>query len=316
MPGNGTIVVDTARMASSMDRITSAVSTTSNAVSKTTSAVVAMSQAVCLAETEAANAVCKKVTNGFHGLITAQLAQRKIECAAEVQSKFQVMAHFSLMLGKTEKQLNDDFQRISRRYGKIITSLNEALKKRIYDLDAPAAEVADQNFSMIMNRIMACGIPAILLDQETQPAANCTVVGHCKETCNKALDKLKRIADTFALLRENMRATICPRVISEVQQRKMPVVIMECEDLSLADFRRTSLTVGDAVYQSRLKNSITAAYEEKASQLNWKYDGSAANVIKNKVKQLMAKAKLDPRKQQLINNMLAEAKWQNLGEDK
>ena len=316
MPGNGTIVVDTSRLAESVDEISSNVQDTTQAVNQTTSAVQQMAASVCAAEAAAAAAVSRRVTSGFRGLISAQLAQKKIQCFTEIQSKAQLLEYFSSSLDRLKKQLNNDYQRITKRYNKIITTLNNELHSRLCRLDAPAAEVSEQNYRMIFNRSISCGIPSLMVDQEVQPLSSMTVLYRCKNNCTKVLGEINTMAADFKILRESLARVIRQEALTERRRKNLPVLIMESDDLKLSQFRKTDVIPGDSNYQQKLKTDISNAYENGQSGIIWQENGSGRAVIEEKVRKIATEADLDDRHRQLILDLLAKSNWQKIGEIK
>ena len=312
MPGYKTIVVDTQRMADSIDRVTDGVQTTSDTLQGTTVAVVAMSNEVCRAEEQAARQVSQKVSSGFHGLISVQIAQKKVMSFSEVSSKSQLLAHFNRRLGMIRKQLHGDFLRITKRYAKILGSLNDALKNRVHNLDAPAMDVAENSFQTMLNRVFATGVPTVLLDQDIQQLRSMIMLAKCKDDCTRTVYESKNIIADIRKLRSDMAECLREVPLQNSRRYLMPVVLIEKSDLNMADLKNVSIEAGSLPEQTRLYKKINASVENNGDQLVWQNSEQTVSLVRNKILKIASDANLDARTGEVLRGLLEKSSWQVL----
>lgn len=312
MPGYKRIVVDTQQMADSIDRVTDGVEVTADTLKGTTVAVVAMANEVCQAEEEAAQQVSQKVSSGFHGLISVQIAQKKVLCFSEVCSKCQVLAHFQRRLGMIRKQLQGDFQRITKRYSRILNSLNEALKNRVQNLDAPAMSVSDQEFQAILNRVLAIAAPITVVDQDIQQLKAMIMLVKCKDDCQRTVREIKEIVANIRALRSDMAECFLDNQLQAPKRYLMPVVIVEKDDLNMADFKSRSIVVGALPPQVSLFKKINVYLENEGDSLVWKDADKFSAIVRNKIMKIASDRNLDPRTAEIMRGLLERSSWKIL----
>lgn len=131
-----TIDVDTNAFDSSVDNCNSSV----NAL---TAAVVATEAAQVESKRNASRRIAASIVKGFFDYVGAELSQKIKELASQCESLFvALMGHKENCLAKN-KQMQDDYNRISRRYAKIFDDLDKETISRIELLDKPTFEFAD-----------------------------------------------------------------------------------------------------------------------------------------------------------------------------
>ena len=312
MPGRMDIVVDTRELASSLNDVSSGVQQTTSAVSQTSSSVKAMTAAVCAAEAAAAASVSKNVTSGFRGLIAVQMAQRKIECLAEVQSKCLLLNSFNETLGRLCKQLQGDYERITKRYSKILQQLGDALRSRVYNLDAPAAEIADQGYREMISRTLSNGAASVLFDQDVVPLSSMIAMARCKDDCRKSMEKLKTMVIDIRTLRSDLEKSVRDVSVDSCCRRSIPVIIIEHDDLNVAEYRKTEIRIGDREEQSRLLKFAEAEYARQADNFQWQDRGRDAAAISSRVVGLADAADIDDRLRGIIKDLVGRSRWQEL----
>jgi hypothetical protein len=333
MSGNGRIIVDTSKMADALDLVrngvsktTDAVGSTNREVSRTTRAVDGTTSAVCetkfavnammaavvAAEADAAQRVSKNVSTGFLGLISSQLMQKKIEAQTVMQSKCQVLGHFNRQLGRIKTQLENDYQRITARYSKIITQLNENLKSRIYQLDAPAAEVSDEGYLAIDKRLLVSAAPVPLVEQDVLSLSTQVCVTRCKDSCSRALPEVKKFVVQLKKLKKIMDSSVRPVKRDSTGRLSMPVVVIEAEDINVASAKKMDVILGNKEVQTSQANRIRANFDEVKNALKWRTSGSSRDVIVNKINNLADNQGLSERTRNVLQNLVDSSFWQEM----
>ena len=114
-----------------------------------TGAVVATEAAQVEAKREASKQIASSIVKGFFQYVGADLSQKIKELSSRCESLFfALMGHKDNCLAKT-KQMQDDYNRISKRYSKIFEDLDKETISRIEVLDKPTFQFADTAQSLI-----------------------------------------------------------------------------------------------------------------------------------------------------------------------
>lgn len=114
-----------------------------------TGAVVATEAAQVEAKREASKQIASSIVKGFFQYVGADLSQKIKELSSKCESLFiALMGHKDNCLAKT-KQMQDDYNRISKRYSKIFEDLDKETISRIEVLDKPTFQFADTAQSLI-----------------------------------------------------------------------------------------------------------------------------------------------------------------------
>lgn len=312
MPGHRDIVIDTSELAEKLDDVSSSVNETSSEVSRTNSSVKKMAAMVCAAETAAAESVSKNVTSGFRGLIAVQMAQRKIECHSEIQAKCLLLKSFNDMLAQLSKQLQGDYERITKRYSKILTQLGDALKTRIYNLDAPAADVADMGYREMITRTMSNGAAVVMVDQDVQPLSSMIATVRCKDDCRKSMERLKTMVVDIRQLRDDLNKAVRDIPLDSSCRRNLPVIFFEHDDLNVTDYRKTEIELGEREEQKRLAKFVESEYARQSENFSWRDGGADSAAVADRILGLTSQADLDDRRRGIIKDLVKRCRWQEL----
>lgn len=333
MSGHGHITIDTSRMADALDLVRSGVSKTAeavgsttravaqtieevggttNAVGETRSAVNEMMMSVVAAEAAAAQRVSKNVATGFFALISSQLMQKKIDAQTVMQAKCQVLGHYKRQLCRLRTQLESDFQRITARYAKIIGQLNENLKARIYQLDAPAAEVSDDGYLALDKRVLVSAAPIPLFEQDVLALSNQVCVTRCKDSCSKALPAVKNFVVQLKRLKNVMDSSVRSVTCDTIGRLSMPVVVMEASDPNVVGAKKIDVVLGDRDEQKVQANCIRANFDEVWGTLKWRTSGSARDVVAKKIADIADRKGVSERARKVIQGLVDSSFWQEM----
>ncbi len=333
MGGKGSITVDTSSMANALDavrngvkettdaveatrrsvnRTVSGVQETTHAVQETRDEVQKMMKVVVAAEAEAAQRVSKNVNTGFLGLISSQLMQKKIEAQTVMQSKCQVLGHYRRQLNRLKGQLENDFNRITARYSKIIKQLNENLKTRIYQLDAPAAEVSDAGYRALDKRVLVSGAPIPLFEQDVLSLSNQVCVTRCKDTCAKALPEVKNFVVQLKKLKQIMESSVRSVHRETTGRLLMPVIVMESVDPNVENTKKLDVVLGEKEEQQAQASRIHARFDAVKDGFKWRTSGSSRDVIAKKIGDLAEKNDLSDRTRSVLQKLVDSSFWQEM----
>lgn len=183
---NITINVDTDAFDTSVDRC-------NNAVIGLNTAVVATEAAQVESKQRTSRQIASAIVNGFFEYVTADLSQKIKELASKCESLFIALTgHKECCLSKS-KQMQDDYNRISKRYSKIFEDLDKETISRIEVLDKPAFQFAEQVQKVIDRNsdTNLLGISTISANENLQIEAilSCS---HVKQQANTLLDKANK----------------------------------------------------------------------------------------------------------------------------
>ncbi len=114
-----------------------------SSVNGLTTAVVATEAAQVAAKRSASRQIASTIVKGFFDYVGADLSQKIKELSSKCESLFvALMGHKENCLTKN-KQMRDDYHRISKRYSKIFEDLDKETVSRIESLDKPTFQFAD-----------------------------------------------------------------------------------------------------------------------------------------------------------------------------
>lgn len=118
-----------------------------------TTAVVATETAQVAAKQKAAKKISNSIIDGFFQYVGADLSQKIKELASKCESFFFALTgHKENCLSKN-KQMQDDYNRITRRYSKIFEDLDKETVSRIAQLDKPTFQFADTAQNLISQKV-------------------------------------------------------------------------------------------------------------------------------------------------------------------
>lgn len=120
-----------------------------SSVNGLTGAVVATEAAQVESKRQASKKIATSIVKGFFDYVGADLSQKIKELSSKCESLFfALMGHKENCLAKN-KQMQDDYNRISKRYSKIFDDLDKETISRIEVLDKPTFQFADTAQSLI-----------------------------------------------------------------------------------------------------------------------------------------------------------------------
>lgn len=141
-PVDITIEVDT-------DAFDASVEHCNDAVKGLTAAVVATEAAQVASKRRASRKIAASIVKGFFDYVGADLSQKIKELSSKCESLFfALMGHRDNCLSK-RKQMQDDYNRISKRYTKIFDDLDKETISRIEVLDRPTFQFSETAKNLI-----------------------------------------------------------------------------------------------------------------------------------------------------------------------
>lgn len=161
-----------------------------NAVNALTGAVVATEAAQVESKHQASKQIASTIVKGFFDYVGADLSQKIKELSSKCESLFiALMGHKDNCLSKS-KQMQDDYNRISKRYSKIFEDLDKETVSRIEVLDKPTFQFAEsaQNLVDRNSNTELLGISTISANEniKLETVLSCS---HVKQQASVLLDK-------------------------------------------------------------------------------------------------------------------------------
>lgn len=161
-----------------------------NAVNALTGAVVATEAAQVESKRQASKQIASTIVKGFFDYVGADLSQKIKELSSKCESLFiALMGHKDNCLSKS-KQMQDDYNRISKRYSKIFEDLDKETVSRIEVLDKPTFQFAEsaQNLVDRNSNTELLGISTISANEniKLETVLSCS---HVKQQAGVLLDK-------------------------------------------------------------------------------------------------------------------------------
>lgn len=161
-----------------------------NAVNALTGAVVATEAAQVESKRQASKQIASTIVKGFFDYVGADLSQKIKELSSKCESLFiALMGHKENCLSKS-KQMQDDYNRISKRYSKIFEDLDKETVSRIEVLDKPTFQFAEsaQNLVDRNSNTELLGISTISANEsiKLETVLSCS---HVKQQASVLLDK-------------------------------------------------------------------------------------------------------------------------------
>lgn len=161
-----------------------------NAVNALTGAVVATEAAQVESKRQASKQIASTIVKGFFDYVGADLSQKIKELSSKCESLFiALMGHKDNCLSKS-KQMQDDYNRISKRYSKIFEDLDKETVSRIEVLDKPTFQFAESAQKLVdrNSNTELLGISTISANEniKLETVLSCS---HVKQQASVLLDK-------------------------------------------------------------------------------------------------------------------------------
>ncbi len=299
------ITVDTSEMADSLDVVNSN-------VRGVTGSVVAMQSAVVIAQQRASENICHNVDTGFFVLMKSQFDQKIAAVSSKMLAKMQQMESFKKQIDKIMLTMQDDYDRIKKRYTKHFNSLNQALETRIHELDKHAYEIS-RNYNLSQFKTGGEVLKAILYGDDTQ-VLNVKEVGATVKS--KSLKSIAIMAND--VIEQKKYSNSVQNILkdgspSSPKEEFVPVIFSESDSI-IAE----STTVKKVFTSSDAHFSTDSKYinqlKENSYFLEWKEAGETDFAsVKTSFEQKVNQEISDERIAKEILRLFNASKWQETG---
>jgi hypothetical protein len=287
------INVDTTPMARSVDSVR-------GHVNGVTTAVVAMEAAVIATEREASKNICKNVDSGFYMQIKSQISQKSVAAYSEMTSKQMLLMQQVKILEAKKRQMENDFNMVSRRYGKLFKSLNKALETMIKELDKPAMAIAEVKRTLVFDKLKDSSSMLLSAADETVSTAQTALSGKLKQktrsTMHTLSDSVLENQSYTGKLKRMMQNKKSPNSGSEALDFcLLPVIFSSSESfLNKENIKETVYSAQSPFWQN--VTPIVAAVTNAQSGFSWdEISEEKREVIKKEFIALLEKEPIDQR---------------------
>lgn len=254
-----------------------------NAVNGLTTAVVATEAAQVESKRRASAKIAASIVKGFFDYVGADLSQKIKELLSKCEALFvSLMGHKENCLARS-KQMQDDYNRISKRYAKIFEDLDKETETRIEMLDRPTFQFADSAQGVIDKNVNSnlLGLSTVSANENItlETVLSCSHVKQQASTliakANDYLQGTYRLANTVKYMMDNG---------SSQEDILLPVLYTEtvCADNKTesnlygtdAKFGPTTKDAGDQILSSFLSKDIqwddieSSEFEKVVSYMN------------------------------------------------
>lgn len=295
------ITLDTLPMAESID-------TVNGHVRNVTGAVIAMQSAVVAEEHSASQQICENVDNGFYILMKSQLSQKIAACSSTMSSKLMLMKKFRIDINHIQEVMQDDYNRICRRYHKQFTALDKALEARVRELDRSAMEIGEMQRKMFSKlRDDSCSV--ICYDRDTQLTAEQSVTAKVKNKAVRALGAMASDVNGSIAYNRKVEHILKEEKLSSREDAFLPVLMVETD--SMFDSTNKVNNVYVAQTNSFSKTDVVAnQMQSVASSYEWQpVEKEEHNQVQNDFMQKCNASGIDERVVKEMVRLFNESSW-------
>lgn len=255
-----TIDVDT-------DVFDASISNCNHAVNGLTTAVVATEAAQVESKRKTSMQIAAAIVKGFFEYVGADLSQKIKELASKCESLFfALMGHKENCLSKS-KQMQEDYNRISKRYSKVFEDLDKETISRIEILDKPTFHFANIA-QTVVNRNSSTellGISTISANEslKLETILSCS---HVKQQANTLIAKANDYLQGTYRLNNSVRDMLYD--VSEERDILIPILFIE--SVVNSDNKETKIIASDRKHM-KLNDSMNSQLRSKfmSKEIEW-----------------------------------------------
>jgi len=298
--------VDTTPMAHSVD-------SAKGHLNGVTVAVTAMEAAVIAAERESSRTICQNVDEGFYMLVKSQISQKAVAAYSEMSSKQMTLVQLAKALENVKRQMENDYNMITRRYAKLFQSLNKALETRVKEIDRPAMNLADIRKNMVFDKLINDSSALFSVSAETLPLAQTALSGKLKQKTRDTLNTLSESVYENSSYSAKVDSILIKNEVNpagESNIRFIPAIFLVTDSLlNTEGFIENVYTAQSDIWQNTAP--IVSALNLEQKDLCW---ASAANeektMIRNEFLSFCEKESVEERVSQEMIRLFDESVWE------
>lgn len=195
-------------------------------------AVVAMNAAQVASINQASEDISSHVVSGFFGMIKSELSQNMAALLAKFKAVFELLTSNAKRVEKQQIVMQDDYQRISSRYSKIFSDLDEELEKRVAALDKNVFEISRRIQGEQLNNETARKVAQFVLGtNEDDILQQELLIANTKAKVLGAMQSLSGNVVQQAVYSNQVKSIVEDKKTQEARQSFVPVIFTESASL-------------------------------------------------------------------------------------
>ncbi len=204
----------------------------SHSVQLLNGSVVAMKGSQVASIHKSADDISSHVISGFFNLIKSELSQNMSALFSKFKAVYELMLTKSEILEKQQVVMQDDYLRISERYLKIFSNLDEELEKRILALDKNVFELSKKVQSEQLYSETSKKVAEFLIGvNEDEILQQQLLIANAKKKSLVAINNLAENVIQSSRYSNKMKTMISDRKCEDSQDLYLPVIFTESSNL-------------------------------------------------------------------------------------
>lgn len=231
----------------------SSVRSCSASVNNLNGAVVAMNASQVASINKASENISSHVISGFFNMIKSELGQNMAALLAKFKAVFELLTENSARVEKQQLVMQDDYSRISGRYTKIFSDLDEELEKRVAALDKNVFEISRRIQGEQLNNETAKKVAQFVLGtNEDDILQQELLVANTKSKVLNAMQKMSGNVVQQAVYSNQVKNILEDSNVKNPEENYVPVIFTESSDFD-ADGTKISCFANSVSDDSVLK---------------------------------------------------------------
>jgi hypothetical protein len=227
-------------------------------VNALTESVVAMEAAQVASISAAGKKVSRAIVSGFYNLVKSEISQQLAEMGSKFDALFARMLEISTQVAKQRETMEADYARICQRYVKLFDDLDDALNKRIRNLDMHAFEVNEASKNTFVLRFDKFGGAGTWVCATEDPLYQIRLeISSLRKRIRSAIDEISVIIKQEKQYELYTQAITHEEPVAEKNFAYVPVMTMTAQKLSDAE------EYNDVKMPSYLSKSLQQAINSK-----------------------------------------------------
>lgn len=253
VPVSVNLYVDTSPFDSSVRSCSASVNTLNGAV-------VAMNASQVASINQASENISSHVISGFFNMIKSELSQNMTALLAKFKAVFELLTQNSARVEKQQLVMQDDYSRISGRYTKIFSDLDEELEKRVAALDKNVFEISKKIQGEQLNNETAKKVAQFVLGtNEDDILQQELLVANTKSKVLGAMQKMSENVVQQAVYSNQVKNILEDSNVKNPKENFVPVIFTESADLDSSENNSSYSCFANSISDSsvlQIENSV------------------------------------------------------------
>lgn len=194
--------------------------------------VIVMNQAQCSEIENSAECISGNIVDGFFNLIKSELSQQSVDLKNRFESQLMLLGQLAKQLAVYKKNMDDDYNRISSRYHNLFDELNKECYRRIYALNKPCFDIADDLArKIIIEPLMKAAGETSAYSGDLQHAENSMIASRLRSRACLAVASLGDYIIQEGILKRTCQGMISDREIEARSDLVFPCLWIEADGI-------------------------------------------------------------------------------------